>query len=1358
MATIGTLVAFDEKSQTWEDYCEILEQFFAANGIDDGDRQRAILISVVGPATYRLMKSLISPEKPKDKTYQQLVLLLKNHFDPKPSEVVQRFKFEQRNRKADEAVMDYVAELRRLAQDCNYGDTLQGRLRDRIVCGINDDRTQRRLLAESDLTYEKTLQIAVSMESANKNARDLQTVSDAGKCFNVTGDPREARAASREDVRECYRCKGTRHTAAECRFKQEKCHACGKVGHIARACLSKAKTNQGGKRPTERDRRQRPNYRSHKVQENQDESECPSSEDETFSLSCMTFRLGRMSEMHLRKVDPYMVEMKLNGKKVDMEIDTGCSLTVMNEDQFNSLWSETKRPKVKPVKIKLETYTGDPVGVIGVAQVKIAYKQQTETLPLVVVKGEGPSLLGRGWLEDIHLNWKEIKSRHGARAAIQNLTVGDKTTLQRVLSQNEGVFKEEMGTLKGTKATIHVKENASPRFFRPRSVPYAMRAKVDEEIDRLLKEDVITPVKYSEWAAPVVPILKPNGTIRLCGDYKLTVNTVSSLEQYPIPKLEDLLAALSGGKQFSKLDMSHAYQQILMDEESKKFLTVNTHRGLFTYNRLPFGVASAPAIFQRTMESLLRGIPFVAIYLDDILITGETEADHLANLAAVLMRLKEAGLKLRRNKCIFMQEAVEYLGHRVDAQGLHPVQNKVKAIVEAPAPTTVTELKSYLGLLNYYGRFLPNLSTLLAPLHELLRKDVRWTWKKKQEEAFQSSKALLNSAAVLVHYSADRELILSCDASPYGVGAVLSHRMEDGSERPLGFMSRTLAPAEKGYSQLDKEGLAVMFGIRKFHKYLYGRTFTIYTDHKPLVSLFDVRKAIPQMGSPRVQRWAVHLSAYEYKIVYKEGKSHANADALSRLPLRGTGSEKEETEQVLMMDLLDDSLVDTQQLKRWTARDVILSQVHEYVLKGWPTKPGSQFQPYHQRQMELSVRDGCVLWGARVIIPTKGREKILKLLHQSHSGMSRMKSLARSYVWWPGMDQDVEKEVRACEECQKHQKSPPSAPLHPWEWPEAPWSRIHMDYAGPFLGEMFLIIVDSHSKWMDVYPMKTSTSHATIEKLRQSFSIFGLPKMAVSDNGSCFTSAEFETFMKNNGIQHVRSAPFHPSSNGLAERAVQTFKDGMLKTKGETIQTRVSRFLFSYRITPHATTGLSPAELMMARRPRSQFDLLMPDVKSKVQQKQMKQKRYHDSAKALRCFAPGDKVYIKNYSYGPKWIPAVIHSSSGPVSYTVIVGNGRVVKRHVDQVRARLMDSVPSGVPEEEAVVSSDTIVGAAGLLPAAMDVGEPQPDLMDTIDIHPQLAPEVQVQSDPPAVPVTVLRRSERERRAPAHLSDFVS
>lgn len=263
---------------------------------------------------------------------------------------------------------------------------------------------------------------------------------------------------------------------------------------------------------------------------------------------------------------------------------------------------------------------------MGVSEVKVNYDQQIKTLPLVVVKGAGPSLLGRGWLEALKLKWDEIKH-----------VKTDAHELQEVLSKHEDVFKKELGMLEGMKATIRVSADARPNFYRPRSVLYAMRAKVEEEMDRLLKEGIITPGKYAEWA-PIVPVLKPEGSIRICGDYKLTVNSASSLEQYHIPRVEDLFNTLARGTRFSKLDLSHAYQQIVMDDDSKKYLTINTHRGLFTYNRLPFGVSSAPAIFQRTMESLLQGMPRVAVYLDDILLTGRDTVEHLSTLDEVLRR------------------------------------------------------------------------------------------------------------------------------------------------------------------------------------------------------------------------------------------------------------------------------------------------------------------------------------------------------------------------------------------------------------------------------------------------------------------------------------------------------------------------------------------------------------------------------------------------------------------------------------------------------------------------------------------------------------------------------------------------
>ena len=337
-------------------------------------------------------------------------------------------------------------------------------------------------------------------------------------------------------------------------------------------------------------------------------------------------------------------------------------------------------------------------------------------------------------------------------------------------------------------------------------------------------------------------------------------------------EIEDLFASLSRGQQFSKLDLKHAYQQIELDDESKPLVTISTHKGLFQYERLPFGVSSAPSIFQRVMDNLLQGIPGVCVYLDDILITGSTEEEHLQHLDEVLTRLSKAGLTLKKSKCAYLLKSVEYLGHTISKEGLHTSDSKVRAVLEAPAPRDVSELRSFLGLVNYYGKFLPDLASELAPLYKLLQKQRRWKWGPDEEAAFSHVKDLLRSSQVLVHFDDKLPLVLSCDASPYGLGAVLSHRMENGDERPICYVSRTLTDAEKRYSQLDKEALAIIFGVKKYHHYLYGRKFELKTDHKPLTHIFSETKAIPTMASGRIQRWALTLSAYSSVYYQLQGR------------------------------------------------------------------------------------------------------------------------------------------------------------------------------------------------------------------------------------------------------------------------------------------------------------------------------------------------------------------------------------------------------------------------------------------------------------------------------------------------------
>ena len=764
-----------------------------------------------------------------------------------------------------------------------------------------------------------------------------------------------------------------------------------------------------------------------------------------------------------------------------------------------------------------------------------------------------------------------------------------------------------------------------------------------------------------------MPVLKSDGqSVRICGDYKVTINREAKLDihVYPLPRIEDLFANLSGGQFFSKLDLNSAYQQIELDEASKKFTTINTSRGLFQYNRLPFGIASAPSIFQRAMETLLRDIPGVSVYLDDILVSGRNIQDHLINLQNVLDRLQSAGLTLKREKCAFALESVEYLGHIIDRNGLRPSPNKLKAINEVPEPSNISELKSFVGLLNYYHKFICNLSSLLFPFFRLMKKDAPWKWTAVEKEAFHKAKQALNSSSLLVHFDPSKEIILAADASPYGVGGVLSHKMEDGTERPIAFTSRSLTAAEKKYAQIEKEGLAIVFAVKRFHQFLQGREFKIYSDHKPLKYIFDENRQIPVLASARIQRWALLLAAYKYTIHHRPGTQMGHVDALSRLPLpQESFTVPVPGEHKVLLQHLNETvkIITADQVKSWTDKDPLLSRVRHLVLNGWCNEDedaNSQLKPYLNRRSELSVLNGCVLWGSRVVVPTEGRSAILAELHQMHPGASKMKALARCFVWWPQIDNEIEHHVRSCSICQENQNSPPRAPLHPWEWPHRPWARIHIDHAGPFMGHLYLIVVDAHSKWMEVVIISSTSSEVTIKSLQKIFATHGYPEQIVSDNASGFTSTEFKNFTQSQGILHTFVSPYHPASNGMAERCVQILKNGLKMLEGP-IEQRLTKFLLQYRITPQTSTGLSPSELLMGRRLRNRLTLLHPDTGKRVQ---VQQEKWHTTKIQQRDFAVGEKVYIKSFNASlPVWIPATVEVKTGPVSYKLKTSGGLLV-------------------------------------------------------------------------------------------------
>ena len=1212
------------------------------------DRQQAmVLLNLAGPEAAERERSFTyapavpagdgQAAVPAESRYD--VTVLKRKFTelctPKKNVILERHYFNSRSQLSGESFGTFLSDLRIKASSCEFGDLHDELIRDRIVTGVQSDVIRKQLLQQSELRLDRAVEICRVHEVTESRVGELQhpaaAAATAVHSVKATAKKKFYRPSNREttkqssenknsgehknsEIKKCKNCGRKHGKNFKCPAADKRCFSCNKTGHYKEFCPESV----------------------HSVE-----------------LGYNVF-FGQCSRNR-----PYVFPTVVNGTKFEMEVDTGSALTLMSEKSYVQ-WKE--RPPLKKDSLPLmKTYTGEPVRVLGTFEAEVQWStsgqaKQEKSLPVHVVAGEGPFLMGRNWLREMQLDWYEIR-------------LISSSSLDEVLQGHSDVFKEELGELRGTTARIIVDPEAEPKFLKHRSIPYVMREKLDHELDRLMEMGVISSVDFSDWAAPVVVADKPGGAIRVCGDFRLTVNPVVREDRYPVPRIEDLYAQLSGGKKFTKLDLSNAYLQLVVDEESKKFLTINTHRGLYQYNRLPFGVSSAPAIFQRVMDTLLKGIPNCMAYLDDILVTGKTEQDHLNTLNRVLDVLSKAGLRLRKSKCTFMADDVAYLGFRVDSKGLSVLPEKTRAVLDAPTPRNREELQSFLGMVNFYGRFIPNCSSLLAPLYSLLRADQKWRWTAKETKVVSVVKEKICKAPVLMHFDVRKPIVLSCDASPYGLGVVLAHSV-GGFEHPVAFASRVLSSAEKNYSQIEREALSIVYGVQKFYQYLYGQRFVITTDHKPLLGIMGESRGVPQMVSPRLRKWSLILSTYNYSLEYRPGKDNAHADGLSRLPLPGVPhNTPQPVEFVNLLTTLDEMPLTLKDIRKMTDKDPVLSLVRSYTQYGWPDAVSEDLRPYHVRRLELSVMNNCVMWGDRIIIPQGGRKRFLEILHSTHSGTSRMKSRARGLAWWPNMDSQIEVCARQCSVCEEHSRIP-AVPMHPWSFPDGPWERLHVDFMGPFMGSMCLVIVDAYSKWIDVYPMNSIDAPTTIRKLRNCFATHGLPLSIVSDNGPTFTSQEFRCWLEHNGIRHVRSAPYHPASNGLAERAVQTVKNGVRKQMQGDLQTRLDRFLFVYRNTPHSITEVAPSELLRSAAPRTHLDLIRPQLKERVLVKQEVQKDRYDGRKAPRDYSPGTEVYARKQGHLSPWVPATVTHQRGQ-QLEAVMADGVPIRRHMDHVKPR---------------------------------------------------------------------------------------
>ena len=569
-AIIGSIQEFNPEKDRIKPYLERVALFLKANKFA-ADDQVPVFLTVIGGRSYSLLRDLLSPVKPEDATMETIIVeTLSKHYDPKPLVTAERFHFHKRNQAPGESVTEYMAELRRLATHCNFGTNLDATLCDRLVGGLRSEAMQRKLLTEIDLTLQKALDLAIGMEAADQSAKGFKETEHSLKRI-TSATPKKSSTATRLPA--CHRCGRTNHTPDQCHFMDATCHRCGGRGHIAPFCRTPP---QAGRNPPQRFRRHGRRGRMNPQRTGQVIADTAS--DESNPLPIHT--LGG------KHVKPKMVDLLINNKPVQMEIDTGAAVSLISEEVKRKLFPDIKLSKSR---VLLQTYTGEQMTVLGEMRVHVKYGKQSKSLMLIVVAGDGQSLFGRDWLEQIRLNWKKI----GAIAA----DLSEQLNVEQLCATYAEVFKGELGTITPFKAKLDVHPHARPKFCKARNVPYSSKEAVEQELDRLEAEGILEPVDHSEWATPIVVVPKKDGKYRICGDFSVTLNPVLDVDKYPLPKPQDLFATLSGGKTFTKLDLAQAYLQLLLEEESQQYVVVNTHKGLYKYKRLPFGVASSPALF-----------------------------------------------------------------------------------------------------------------------------------------------------------------------------------------------------------------------------------------------------------------------------------------------------------------------------------------------------------------------------------------------------------------------------------------------------------------------------------------------------------------------------------------------------------------------------------------------------------------------------------------------------------------------------------------------------------------------------------------------------------------------------------------
>ena len=649
----------------------------------------------------------------------------------------------------------------------------------------------------------------------------------------------------------------------------------------------------------------------------------------------------------------------------------------------------------------------------------------------------------------------ESSSDHVVGSNNHSLSITDlPLTQEKVESTYADVF-QGLGKFPGEPYKLRLKPDAVPAKHRPRKVPVHLQDAFHEEVERLVKIDVLEKVtEPTEWVNSFVIVEKvidssnahsPNHVIKksihLCIDPK-DLNEALEREPYYSRTIDELISMFAGAKVFTIVDMDKGYWQVVLHPESRKLTCMAFDIGRYQFKRLPMGSKVASNIFQRMLDSVYIGLPGVTGIADDMVIFSRNEEEHDRNLILFLETTRKNGLVLNKRKLQFKKEEVSFFGHRWNSTGISPDPKKTESILKMQFPPDKETMHSFLGLVNFLNRYTPRLAELCSPLRKLILKDSHYSPGDTEHTAFDAIKAEFQRKIILLYFDRNKETILQTDASKKGFGAVILQE-----EQPIYYASRALTSAEKNYQNLEREAQAAVWGMEKFHYFLYGRKFILQTDQKPLVSIF--RKHMIDV-SPRIQRITIRAWQYEFEPQYIPGRNNVISDALSRVtPLEFQDSNAEKD--ILAVNFLQYSSIkerERDEVLQETNKDKELQSLKHYISTGWPVKRSQIpvfLHPYWNFRDELTIESGILMKNSKVLIPETMKQKYLMQIHQGHQGIEACRSRAREFVFWININNDLKELVEKCDICQSQQNSTAIVQKYVSEVPPHPWHTLGSD-------------------------------------------------------------------------------------------------------------------------------------------------------------------------------------------------------------------------------------------------------------------------------------------------------------------------